>query len=109
MSIYMTVYKCICMHEYMYVCMHVCIVCVYTCVHTSMCICMYACVHTCIYVILKLGFERYGRGIVLVGRGNCPGELSGENCPGGKCPFPNSSRVCFYLPVFICLINKLLN
>jgi len=48
------------MHEYMYVC----IVCVYTCVHTSICICMYvymcACVHTCIYVILKLGFERYG-------------------------------------------------
>src|SRR6218665_1823803 len=82
MSIYMTVFKCICMHEYMYVCMHVCIVCVYTCVHASMCICMYvymyACVHTCMYyVIFKSGFERYG--------GNCPsweGELSG-NCPGG--------------------------
>src|SRR6218665_952102 len=83
MSIYMTVFKCICMHEYMYVCMHVCSVCVYTCVHASMCICMYvymyACVYTCmynLYVILKLGFEREGR-IVLVGRGNCPG-----NCPG---------------------------
>ena len=54
MSIYMTVFKCICMHEYMYLCMHVCIVCVYTCVHASMCICMYvymyACVHTCIYM-----------------------------------------------------------
>src|SRR6218665_4052979 len=85
MSIYITVFKCICMHEYMYVCMHVCIVCVYTCVHASMCICMYvymyACVHTCIYiyiyVIFKLGFERY--------RGNVPsgeGELSGGNCPG---------------------------
>src|SRR6218665_666836 len=89
MSIYMTVSKCICMHEYMYVCLHVCIVCVYTCVHTSMCICMYVymyatmhvCIHVCIYVIFKLGFERYG--------GNCPsweGELSGGivrgNCPG---------------------------
>src|SRR6218665_3369785 len=81
MSIYITVFKCICMHEYMYVCMHVCIVCVYTCVHASMCICMYvymyACVHTCmyncIYVIFKLGFERYRGGIVLVGRGNLSG------------------------------------
>ena len=82
------VYKCICMHEYMYVCMHVCIVCVYTCVHASMCICMYicmhVCIHVCIYVILKLDFERYG-GIVLVGRGNCPGNFPGYNCPG-NCP-----------------------
>src|SRR6218665_1370854 len=87
MSIYMTVFKCICMHEYMYVRRHVCIVCVYTCVHASMCICMYvymyACVHTCRYVIFKLGFERYG-GIVLVGGGNCEGELSG----GGNVRFP---------------------
>src|SRR6218665_254769 len=80
MSIYMTVYKCICMHEYMHVCMHVCIVCVYTCVKLCMHLCVYACmylymhvcIHVCIYVIFKLGFERYG-GIVLVGRGNCRG------------------------------------
>src|SRR6218665_666241 len=86
MSIYMTVFKCICMHEYMYVCMHVCIVCIYTCVNASMCICNYACMyicmhvymHVCIYVIFKLGFERYG--------GNCPsweGELSGWGLSGG--------------------------
>ena len=87
MSIYMTVFKCICMHEYMYVRRHVCIVCVYTCVHASMCICMYvymyACVHTCRYVIFKLGFERHG--------GDCPsgeGELSGGIVRRGKCPFP---------------------
>src|SRR6218665_1300250 len=105
MSLFMTVFKCICMHEYMYVCKHVCIVCVYTCVHASMCICiyvyMYACVHTCmyicihvcIYVIFKLGFERC--------RGNCPsweGKLSGRNCPGGKypggkCPGPLSTLI----------------
>src|SRR6218665_2086353 len=96
MSIYITVFKCICMHEYMYVCMHVCIVCVYTCTHASMCICMYvymyACVHTCIYiyVIFKLGFEQYRGGIVLVGRGNCPGgELSGGEVSGGDCPGGN--------------------
>src|SRR6218665_1598806 len=91
MSIYMTVFKCICMHEYMYVCTHVCIVCIYTCVYASMCICMYvymyACVHTCIYVIFKLGFERYG--------GNCPsweGELSG-GIVRGKYPFPDNVNV----------------
>src|SRR6218665_458980 len=27
------------------------------------------CIHVCIYVIFKLGFEPYGGGIVLVGRG----------------------------------------
>src|SRR6218665_4183300 len=93
MSIYMTVFNCICMHEYMYVCMHVCIVCVYTCVHASMCICMYAymyaCVHTCMYICnFQLGFERYG-GIVLVGRGNCPGGIVRGKCPGGNCPGGN--------------------
>ena len=41
------------------------------------------------YVIFKFGFEEYGRGIVLIGRGivrrvNCPG----VNCPGVNCPFP---------------------
>src|SRR6218665_413486 len=91
MSIYMTVFKCLCMHEYMYVCMHVCIVCVFTCMHASMCICMsiyiylyiymHVCIHVCIYVIFKLGFERYG-GIVLVGRGNCPGGSVRGNCLG---------------------------
>ena len=102
MSIYMTVYKCICMHVYMYVCMHVCIVCVYTCVHASMCICiyvyiMYACVHTCMYICnFQVGFERYG-GIVLVGRGNYPGELSG-NCPGGECPGPHPCTCGFSTP-----------
>ena len=51
--------------------------CMYLCVYACMYICMHVCIHVCIYVIFKLGFERYG-GIVLVGRGNCPGELSGE-------------------------------
>src|SRR6218665_3337325 len=66
--------------------MYVCIVCVYVCVYECMYrayICMHVCIHVCIYVIFKLGFERYG--------GNCPsweGELSGGNCPGGKCPGP---------------------
>src|SRR6218665_2638835 len=91
----MTVFKCICMHEYMYVCMHVCIVCVYTCVHASMCICMYVyicmhvCIHVCIYVIFKLGFERYGGGIVLVGRWNCPGGIV-RGSVRGECPYPSS-------------------
>ena len=71
MSIYMTVYKCICMHEYMYVCMYV----LYAYIRV--------CMHVCIYVIFKLGFERYG--------GNCPsweGELSG-GIVRGKCPGKN--------------------
>ena len=94
MSIYITVFKCVCMHEYMYECMHVCIVCVHTCVHASMCICMYvymyACVHTYIYiyVIFKLGFERYRGGIVLVGKGNCPEEVSGGIVQGGNVRAP---------------------
>src|SRR6218665_813331 len=56
MSIYMTVYKCICMHEYMYVglCMHVLYayirVCIHLCVYTYMYIYIYACVHTCMYI-----------------------------------------------------------
>src|SRR6218665_655705 len=87
----MTVFKCICMHEYMYVCMHVLYsyirVCMHLCVYACMYICMHVCINVCIYVIFKLGFERY-RGIVLVGRRNCPGgELSGGKCPGGgNCP-----------------------
>ena len=75
MSIYMTVYKCICMHEHMYVCMHVYIVCVYMCVHESMCIYMYvyryACVHTRTYACNFQVLKGTG-GIVLVGRGDCP-------------------------------------
>src|SRR6218665_4208444 len=100
----MTVYKCICMHEYMYVFMHVCIVCVYMCVHASMCICMYvfmyACVQTCMYVIFQFGFERYGRG-------NCSsweGELSGGRIVrgivrgelSGEFPFPFSINCYVY-------------
>src|SRR6218665_21720 len=109
MSIYMTVFKCIRMHEYMYVCMHVCIVCVYACVDASMCICMYVymyacvqlCIHVCIYVIFKLGCEWYG-GIVLVGRGNCPGaivrgEVSRGKLSGGKYPFPKNFILPFLL------------
>src|SRR6218665_1327849 len=90
MSLFMTVFKCICMHEYMYVCKHVCIVyvityirvCLHLCVYAFMYICMHVCIQVCIYVIFKLGFDRYGGG-------NCPsweGELSGGivrgNCPG---------------------------
>ena len=102
MSIYMTVYKCICMHEYMYVgyvCMYVLYA--YMCAHASMCICMYiyiyihvcmhVCIHVCICVILKLGFERY-RGIVQVGRGNCPGELSGGIVRGEMSVLPAQAR-----------------
>src|SRR6218665_1793266 len=79
MSIYMTVYKCICMYEYIYVCMY-CMriyMCAYIYVYMHVCIyvCTHVCIHACIDVIFKLGFEQYG-GIVLVGRGNCPGELS---------------------------------
>src|SRR6218665_1625849 len=82
----MTVFKCICMHEYMYVCMHVLYsyirVRMHLCVYACMYICMHVCINVCIYVIFKLGFEQY-RGIVLVGRRNCPGgELSGGKCPG---------------------------
>ena len=35
---------------------------------------MCAAIHVCMHVIIKLGFERYGRG-------NCPG----GNCPGVNC------------------------
>ena len=81
--------------------MYACMVCVYTCVHASMCICMYvymyACVHTCMYVCMQFSSWILSgtEGIVLVGRGNCPG----GNCPGGivrgelsggKCPFPRN-------------------
>src|SRR6218665_2327685 len=74
MSIYMTVFKCISMHEYMYVC-----VCMHLCVYACMYICMHVCIQVCIYVIFKLGFEWYG--------GNCPsweGELSGGELSGGS-------------------------
>src|SRR6218665_4176131 len=116
MSLFMTVFKCICMHEFMYVCKHICIVCLYTCVHVSMCICiyvyiMYACVHTCIYVIFKLGFERYRGGIVLVGRGivrggYCPGEVSGGELSRGKCPGPgcNTGEFARVRCPMVCLL-----
>ena len=86
MSIYMTVYKCICLPEYMYVCMYVCmylcIVCVYTCVHAYICICMYVymyaclqlCIHVCMYAIFKLNFERYEMGNWVTGQNG-----SGQN------------------------------
>src|SRR6218665_719445 len=94
MSIFMTVYKCICMHEYVYVCMYACMYCVRIyvcaciyvyCVYACLYICMQVCIHVCIhvYVIFKLDFERYGE--------NCPsweGELSGGNCPGRKMSVP---------------------
>src|SRR6218665_1728830 len=81
----MTVFKCICKHEYMYVCMYVCMYVLSAYIHVRVCM------HLCVYVIFKLGFERYG--------GNCPsweGELSGGIVRGevsgrivrGKCPFP---------------------
>src|SRR6218665_2611921 len=90
MSIYMTVYKCICIQEYMYVCMYVLYayirVCIHLCVYACMYICMQVCIHVCIYVIFKLGFERYGGELSKLGvrivRGNCPG----GDCPGGECP-----------------------
>src|SRR6218665_200089 len=84
----MYVYECM----YIYVFMHVCIVCTYcTCVHASTGMCMHICMHKylyvcmcacmyCMHVIFKLDFERYGGGIVLVGRDNCPG----GNCPEGE-------------------------
>src|SRR6218665_3006942 len=61
----------------MYVCMYglysyIC-VCIHLCVDACMFICMHVCIHVCMYIILKLGFEQYGRG-------NCPsweGKLSG--------------------------------
>src|SRR6218665_4141155 len=76
----------------MYACMYVLYayirVCMYLYVYACMYICMHVCIDVCIYVILKLGFERYKGGIVLVGRGNCPGGIVRGNCPGGKCPGP---------------------
>ena len=110
MSKYMTVYKCICMHEYMCVCMLICIVCVYTCVHASMCICMYIGMHVCIYmyVYICMYFSSWvlsgmGEGIVLVGRVNCPGgELSGwwivrgVNCPGEMSVPPMAAVWCLW-------------
>src|SRR6218665_1651463 len=115
MSIYMTVYKCICMHEYMYACMqyYACMYCmrIYecACIYVYMHVCIYVCmcaymyVH-CIYIIFKLGFERNG--------GNSPswegelsggivrgGKLSGEgNCPGVKCPGPLLNRIGQFQP-----------
>ena len=84
MSIYMTVYQCICMHEYMYVCMHVLYAYICVCMHLCVDAYMYICMHTCMYVILKLGFEQYGRGNCPSWEGNCPGGIVQE----GKCPFP---------------------
>src|SRR6218665_2221235 len=118
MSIYMTVYQCICMHEYIYVCTHVCIVCVYMFVHASMCRCMYvymyACVHTCMYVCnFKVGFlSSMGGGIVLVGReivrwGIVRGIVRG-NCPG-ECPFPVLNSCILYGVLYIgwyCVLNS---
>ena len=47
---------------------------------------MHVCMHVCSF---QVGFLQNGRGIVLVGRGNCEEELSGGNCPGGNCPGGN--------------------
>ena len=85
-----------------YVCMHLC-VCMY--VYMYVYICMYVCVHTCMYAIFKLDFEWYG-GIVLVGRGNCPGGIvRGKcpgNCPGGKCPGPGSKwSICIVAYMYL--------
>ena len=63
-------------------------VCMYTCVYVCMYICMHVYIHVCIYVIFKLGFERYGGGIVLVGRGNCPGGIVRGELSRGECPGP---------------------
>src|SRR6218665_4149773 len=86
MSIYMTVFKCICMHEYMYVCMHVCI-------------------YVCIYVIFKLGVKRYD-GNCPSWEGNCPGGIvrgkcPGGNCPGGKCPGPEQTCQPYFTVAFV--------
>src|SRR6218665_2683388 len=83
------IYVCMCvLYAYIRVCMHLCIDAhMYVCMY----ICMHVCIHVCIYVIFKLGFGRYG-GIVLVGRGNCPGGIVRGKRPGelfrGKCPGP---------------------
>ena len=59
----------------MNICMYVCMYVLYAHIRV--------CMHVCIYVIFKLGFERYRGGIVLVGRGNCPGGIVREGrCPG---------------------------
>ena len=92
MSIYITVFKCICMHACMYcMCIYVC-ACIYVYMHVCIYACMYnmyACVHTCMYICnFQAGFWAVPGGIVLVGRGNCPGGSVRGNCPGGKCPGP---------------------
>jgi len=81
-----------CMYAYIRVCMHLC---VYTCMYIG----MHVCIHVYMHVIFKLGFERYGRGIVLVGRGIVRGrEMSVSLVVGSLCS--NGSRavvVCMHL------------
>src|SRR6218665_3141585 len=92
---------CVCIYvcAYIYVYMHVCI---YICKKIT----MHVCIHVCIYVIFKLGFERYG-GIVLVGRGNSPGNCLGGivrgNYPGGKCPGPSRKSISTHVGLLSCL------
>src|SRR6218665_1952444 len=80
MSIYMTVFKCLCMYvlyAYIRVCMHLC---VYACMY----ICMHVCIHVCISVIFKLGFEQYRGGIVRGGGGIVRGGIvRGGSVRGG--------------------------
>src|SRR6218665_812554 len=74
----MNICMCVCMYvlyAYIRVCIHLC---EYACMY----ICMHVCIHVCIYVSFKLGFERYGGGIVLVGRGIVRGKLYRGKCPG---------------------------
>src|SRR6218665_3096207 len=88
---YVCMYVCMyVLYAYICVCIHLC---VYACMYICMHVCMHVCVHTCMYIYhFQVGFERYG-GIVLVGRGNWPGELSRGELSRGKCPGPLVSRV----------------
>src|SRR6218665_104372 len=105
------------MNRCMYVCMYVLYayirVCMHLCAYVCMYICMHVCIHACMHVIFKLGFERCERRIVLVGRGNCPGDkLSGGGnerppaingqYPDNRCTGPHFT-VSLSITVFLCV------
>src|SRR6218665_273083 len=95
----------ICMYACMY-CMSYIRVCMHLSVYACMYICMHMCIHVCVhvYVIFKLGFERYGPTgrIVLVGRGNCPGQWRNQEFKLGGAKKKIWGR-CLLTPPFFSL------
>src|SRR6218665_4146892 len=69
--------------------MHACMYCmriyVCACIYVYMHVCIYVCM--CAYIYVYMYFSSWvlsgtGGGIVLVGRGNCPGGIVRGKCPG---------------------------